>query len=114
MPAISTPGVYVEFVDPPAELDPVAVDVAGFAGVFERGPLDRPVRIASWPQFEATFGSFVRNGIGAYALKGWLDNGGRVAHVVRVAAPPHQTALQNVVQPAGRPASIPRAPGGLC
>jgi uncharacterized protein len=103
---ISTPGVYVEFVDPPAELDPVAVDVAGFVGVFERGPLDRPVRIASWPQFEATFGTFVRNGIGAYALKGWLDNGGRIAHVVRVAAPPHATTLQNVAQPADRRSSI--------
>jgi hypothetical protein len=103
---ISTPGVYVEFVDPPAELDPVAVDVAGFVGVFERGPLDRPVRIAAWPQFVARFGSFVRNGIGAYALKGWLDNGGRIAHVVRVAAPPHATALQNVAQPADRRSSI--------
>ena len=110
---IGTPGVYVEFVDPPAELDPVAVDVAGFVGVFERGPLDRPVRIASWPQLEATFGTFVRNGIGAYALKGWLDNGGRIAHVVRVAAPPHETALQNVAQPADRRSSIVAALDGF-
>jgi hypothetical protein len=110
---ISTPGVYVEFVDPPAELDPVAVDVAGFVGMFERGPLDRPVRIASWPQFEATFGTFVRNGIGAYALKGWLDNGGRIAHVVRVAAPQHETALRNVAQPADRRSSIVVALAGL-
>lgn len=113
MATISTPGVYVEFVDPPAELDPVAVDVAGFVGVFERGPLDRPMRIASWPQFEATFGTFVRNGIGAYALKGWLDNGGRVAHVVRVAAPPHATTLQNVAQPADRRSSIVGAVDGF-
>ena len=101
----SAPGVYVEAVDPPAELDPVAVDVAAFVGVFERGPIDEPVRVASWPQIEATFGSFVLNGIGAYALKAWVDNGGRVAHAVRIAAPAHTTKLAGV-QPADRRSSF--------
>lgn len=109
---LSTPGVYVQFVDPPAGLDPVAVDVAAFVGVFERGPVDVPVRIASWPQVQATFGGFIPNGIGAYALKAWVDNGGRVAHVVRVAAPLRQSHAVGV-QPADRRSSLLSAVDGL-
>jgi hypothetical protein len=109
---LSAPGVYVELVDPPVELDPVDVDVAGFVGVFERGPIDRPAQVSSWPQVEATFGSFVLNGIGAYALKGWLDNGGRVAYVVRVAAPAHETTLVGA-QPPDRRSSVVAALDGL-
>jgi hypothetical protein len=99
------PGVYVETVPPPAQLLPCAVDVAAIIGVFERGPLDTPTRVASWPQVQATFGDFIANGIGAYAMKGWLDNGGRVAYVVRVAAPA-RTTTSTGVQPADRQASI--------
>jgi hypothetical protein len=105
MIAITTPGVYVETVDPPAVLDPVAVDVVAVLGVFERGPLNTPVRIASWPQFQATFGDFIANGIGAYALKAWVDNGGRVAWVVRIAAPQHLSGPLGA-QPADRRSSF--------
>jgi hypothetical protein len=105
MSPITTPGVYVQTVPPPAALDPVAVDVAAFLGVFERGPLDTPTRVASWPQVQAVFGDFVLNGIGAYALKGWVDNGGRVAHVVRVAAP-RRTANAAGAQPPDRGSSV--------
>jgi uncharacterized protein len=105
MTRLSTPGVYVELVDPPAPLDPVAVDVAAFVAVCERGPVDEPVRLASWPQFESTFGTFVENGIGAYALKAFFDNGGRVAHVVRVAAP-ELTASLTGPQPPDRRSSV--------
>lgn len=105
MSAITAPGVYVQTVAPPATLNPVAVDVAAFLGVFERGPLDTPTRVASWPQVQATFGDFILNGIGAYALKGWLDNGGRAAHVVRVAAPQRVTKPLGS-QPADRQSSV--------
>jgi hypothetical protein len=109
---LATPGVYVELTDAPADLNPVAVDVAALVGVFERGPLDRAVRITSWPQIAATFGGFVANGIGAYALKGWLDNGGRVAHVVRMAAPARVTTAIGP-QPASRWSSVLGSLDGL-
>src|SRR5687768_585900 len=80
--ALRAPGVYVERLDPPPSLDLVDVDVPAFLAVCERGPIDRPVRLTSWPAFEATFGSFVLNGIGAYAVKAFFDNGGRVAYVI--------------------------------
>ncbi|WP_028066676.1 phage tail sheath subtilisin-like domain-containing protein [Solirubrobacter soli] len=112
MSAGIAPGVYVALSDEPAPLDPVRVDTVGLVGVFERGPVDTPVRITSWPQLQAAFGGFIANGLGAYAAKGWLDNGGRAAWVVRVAAPVHETTLTGA-QPADRRSSIVAALDGL-
>src|SRR3712207_8846950 len=34
----------------------IQTDVAGFVGIAERGPLDTPVPVQSWRQFQAHFG----------------------------------------------------------
>ena len=81
------PGLLVQVVDPPPAVDPVRVDVPAFVCVCERGPVDEPVRVGSWPQFRLVFGGFVSNGLGAYAVKAFFDQGGEVCWVVRVAAP---------------------------
>jgi uncharacterized protein len=82
-----TPGVYFEWLDAPAALQPSATDVAGFVGIARRGPLHTPVRIESWTQFVSMFGEHTSQGYLAYAVEGFFLNGGQTCYVVRVANP---------------------------
>ncbi len=81
-----TPGVYFE---PQEAATPVIrrlrMDIAGFVGITERGPLDTPVPINSWRQFQSLFGNFVPYSFLAYAVKGFFENGGRTCFIVRIA-----------------------------
>jgi hypothetical protein len=87
MPSYETPGLHVERLDGAAPpLPAVRLDVTGFVGIAERGPLDRPVPVESFRQFETRFGGFIGGGFLAYAVKGFFDNGGRRAWIVRVAS----------------------------
>ena len=87
MPTYETPGVYAERLDGAGRPLPVLrMDVTGFVGIAERGPVDRPVPVESFRQFEARFGGFIGGGALAYALKGFFDNGGSRAWIVRVAS----------------------------
>jgi phage tail sheath protein FI len=85
MPEYLTPGVYFEFRDAePPVIRRLRTDITGFVGLTERGPLDKPVQIDSWRQFQAVFGTFVPYGFLAYAVKGFFENGGRTCFVVRI------------------------------
>ena len=81
-----TPGVYFE---PREAATPVIrrlrMDITGFVGIAERGPLDTPVPINSWRQFQSLFGNFVPYSFLAYAVKGFFENGGRTCFIVRIA-----------------------------
>lgn len=79
-----TPGVYireVEVTPPPA----VRMDVAGFVGQAERGPLNSPQPLTSWGQFRDIFGDFTGYSYLAYSVFGYFRNGGERCYVVRVA-----------------------------
>jgi hypothetical protein len=85
--AYLTPGVYYERVDASAPvISAVRTDVAGFVGLATRGPLDTPVPLQSWRQFQAHFGNFTGAAFLAYAVRGFFENGGRRCWVVRVAS----------------------------
>src|SRR5258706_370388 len=92
MPEYVTPGVYYELVDtaPPA-VRGLRTDIAAFVGIAPRGPLQRPVRIESWRRYQAIFGSFVSYGFLAYAVKGFIENGGENRHARRGRRPPAPT-----------------------
>jgi hypothetical protein len=109
---MAAPGVRVELVDPPPPVEPGRVDVLGLVAVCERGPVDVPIRVSSWRMFTEVFGSFIPNGLGAYAAKAYFDNGGSLAYVVRVAGPEHRTTLTGP-QPADRTRSVVAAMDGL-
>jgi phage tail sheath protein FI len=84
----STPGVYFEWQDAAQRpIGPARVDIAGFVGIAQRGPLHRPVCVESWNQFTSIFGRHVRQGFLAYAVQGFFANGGRTCWVVRAANP---------------------------
>jgi len=83
----TTPGVYYETVDASgAAISAVRTDVAGFVGIAERGPVDVPVPVESWRQFQAHFGDVIGSGYLAYIVRGFFENGGRRCWVVRVAS----------------------------
>ncbi|MBS1912590.1 MAG: phage tail sheath family protein [Bacteroidetes bacterium] len=103
MPEYLTPGVYFELRDPAPSVRGVRTDIAGFAGIAERGPIGMPVRIESFRQFQAWYGSFATYGYLAYALKGFFENGGRTCYVVRVAGTDADRASLTLSNAASKP-----------
>jgi uncharacterized protein len=82
------PGVYVEEI--PSGVRPIAgaaVSDTAFVDWFPRGRMDRAVRLTSLSDFEREFGGLHANSEASYAIQQYYLNGGKVAWVVRVAAP---------------------------
>jgi phage tail sheath protein FI len=69
---------------------------AGFLVRSERGAPDTPVRIRGFADFVANFGGYTADAFGAYAVRGFFDNGGTDAFVVRVAGPGAQASVVTV------------------
>jgi Bacteriophage tail sheath protein len=108
------PGLYVERPQPSPPIVGVPMDVAGFVGIAERGPLDVAVALDGWPAFVDRFGGFLANAFLAYAVRGFFENGGRRCHVVRVAAPSVEADLDTAAaQPADRLSSIVTSADGF-
>jgi hypothetical protein len=74
------------------------MDIAGFAGFAERGPLAPAVtdelfdpltvavHLTGWNDYRAAFGGFTETGYLPYAVYAFFENGGRDCYVSRVAA----------------------------
>ncbi|MFJ8062445.1 phage tail sheath C-terminal domain-containing protein [Streptomyces sp. NPDC096142] len=69
-----------------------AVSVGAFNVLTQRGVPNTPVRVTSFVQFVAQFGSYFTGGLGAYLVKGFFDNGGQTAYVNRIVDPTLSTA----------------------
>jgi uncharacterized protein len=80
------PGAYTERVDAaaPTRLQ-VRSDIPAFIGIAERGPLDTPVPVESFRQFQAHFGDFIGAGFLAYSVRAFFENGGQRCWIIRVA-----------------------------
>ncbi len=86
MPVYQTPGVYFEKIDSGrGKISGIRTDIPGFIGIAEKGPLDTPVRLESWKQFQSAFGGFIPQSYLAYAVNGFFENGGDTCYVVRIA-----------------------------
>lgn len=81
------PGLGFEVVPPPAEVSPLRSDVAAFVGATRRGPVNVPVRVEGWRAYVEMFGELDRELDTTYAIRGYFENGGQVAWIVRIAAP---------------------------
>lgn len=82
--ATPIPGLYYSFVRPPAEPSPLRTDVAGFLARTERGPVGRAVRIEGWREYQAVYGGLIKDALSPYGIRGYFDNGGQVAYVIRL------------------------------
>jgi hypothetical protein len=78
------PGLYYEAVAPPAEPSPLRSDIAGFVGSTRRGPVGVPVRITGWREYLILFGGLTAQANMPFALRGYFENGGDVAYVIRL------------------------------
>ena len=87
------PGVYVtEVPSGNRTVTGVATAITAFVGVALRGPVDDPVPISNFSEFERSFGGLWRSSGLGYAVRDFYLNGGGQALVVRVAHADADTA----------------------
>src|SRR5690349_18272510 len=86
MPAVlSYPGVYIEEIPSGVRtITGVATSIAAFVGRARRGPVNEPVTINSYADFERQFGGLWIDSTLSYAVRDFFVNGGGQAIVVRV------------------------------
>jgi len=107
------PGVYIEEVPSGVRtITGVATSITAFIGRALRGPLDEPVRIHSFAEFERTFGGLWRESTLSYAVRQFFENGGSDALIVRVFNPDEDTvadltATYRLPTDAGNPENDP-------
>ncbi|MBK6349529.1 MAG: hypothetical protein IPF50_06825 [Proteobacteria bacterium] len=56
----------------------------GFVGRALRGPVNRPVRVRDFAEYQQVFGGLWQPSMLSYAVEQYFDNGGREAVIVRV------------------------------
>jgi phage tail sheath protein FI len=88
----TVPGLYFTVSPPKAEPSPLRSDVAGFIGRTRRGPIGVPIRVEGWRGYQRVFGGLAADSVMTYAVRGYFDNEGEVAHVIRLATPSAKTA----------------------
>ena len=80
------PGVHVEELPSSTRtISAVTTSVTAFVGHTRRGPLNEPVRVTGFTEFERRFGGLSSQSALAYAVHQFFGNGGSVAVIVRVA-----------------------------
>ncbi|MBL8929940.1 MAG: phage tail sheath family protein [Kineosporiaceae bacterium] len=79
------PGVYIrEIPSGSRTITGVATSITAFLGTARRGPVDEPVPIFGFGDFERTFGGLWRESGLGYAVRDFFTNGGSSALVVRI------------------------------
>lgn len=86
MPAALTyPGVYIEEIASGVRtIIGVSTSITAFIGRARRGPVDEPVRVQGYAEFEREFGALWRESTLGYAVNQFFQNGGSDALIVRV------------------------------
>lgn len=119
MPFYEKPGVYYERLDATApRIVSIRTDIAGFVGIARRGPIDTPIPVESFRQFESHFGGFTGAGYLAFCVRAFFENQGRRCWIVRVAGGHEgtdaRTARYDIPTTAGGPGlAITASSGGL-
>lgn len=85
MPELLTPGVFIQETDfGPQPIEGVSTSTAGFVGETERGSEGVPTLVTSFSDYQRQFGGFLSGKPLPLAIRGFFDNGGRRAFIVRV------------------------------
>jgi len=99
MVQVSYPGVYIQEVPSGVRtITGVSTSIGAFLGRASRGPINRPVRLFSFADFERSFGDPHPASDLAHAVSLFFNNGGTDCYVVRVArdASPAAVTIQNL------------------
>ncbi|MBX5463504.1 MAG: phage tail sheath family protein [Steroidobacteraceae bacterium] len=78
----------IEIADPRGSTRAIArapTAIAAFVGRTLKGPLNRPVSVASFAEYTQVFGGLWQPSTVSYAVEQFFENGGREAYIVRVA-----------------------------
>ncbi|WP_405682542.1 phage tail sheath family protein [Streptomyces sp. NBC_00057] len=115
---VTYPGVYIDEVKSSVRtITGVPTSVAAFVGYAPRGPVDRPVHLTGWADYEAVFGGLQANCPLSYAVYQFYLNGGSEAEIVRVVkdgdpvrlplgtSPPAREPTRSAPPPAAAPSS---------
>jgi Bacteriophage tail sheath protein len=88
MPVTPTyPGVYIEELPSGVHtITAVSTSVTAFAGFTPRGPIETPVTLTSFADFERGFSGLSADSVLSYAVQHFFLNGGSLAIVVRLAS----------------------------
>jgi hypothetical protein len=139
MPEYLAPGVYVEEVDTGSKpIEGVSTSTAGMIGVTERGPVNVPMLVTSFGEYQRLFGQMLQPALYPdpqclhlpNAVEGFFTNGGKRVYVTRIleflrgapqtgerrlvapdAAPPLQARLMHPATPGARNVTIDADPG---
>lgn len=85
--ALSYPGVYIEEIKSGVRtITGVATSIAAFVGSAERGPVDDPITINNFGDFQRNFGGLSLKHMMSFSVKDFFLNGGSQAIIVRVSA----------------------------
>lgn len=106
--ALQPPSVRVEIVRPAPEPSPLRSDIAGFIGPTRRGPIGVPVRVDGLRDYRRLFGDLDPAHDTTYAIRGYFENGGAVAWILRLAdeTTPTAGAVWRCAQFAGMPEEV--------
>jgi len=92
MPEYLSPGVYVEEIEIGAKpIEGVSTSTAGFVGVAEKGPLNKPTLVTSFGEYQRVFGGYLdknrfeKTWYLPYAIQSFFENGGGRVYITRVA-----------------------------
>jgi phage tail sheath protein FI len=78
------PGLYAyEITSQTPAQSSVGVKVGAFVGIAPKGDVGVATTVKNWTEFLNTFGSYITDSYLAYAVKGFFDNGGAIAKIVR-------------------------------
>lgn len=98
------PGVYIEEVPSGVRtISGVATSITAFIGRALRGPVNEPVIINSFGDFERHFGGLWYDSTMSYAVKDFYMNGGSQAIIVRIH---HDANVARLILPAGSPPDV--------
>ena len=79
------PGVFIEEVlTRPSTICAVETSITAFIGRALRGPVNEPVRIYNYSEYEKIFGGLWLNSTMSYAVQLYFQNGGKDAEIIRV------------------------------
>ncbi len=83
-PSAIAPGLYYQQVSPPPQPEPLRSDIAAFVGRTRRGPIGTAQRVHGWREYLATYGDVMANADTTYAARGYFENGGDLAWIIRL------------------------------
>ncbi|MDB5069143.1 MAG: phage tail sheath protein [Candidatus Eremiobacteraeota bacterium] len=89
MPVLTTyPGVYIEEIPSGVHtITGVATSITAFVGRALRGPVNQPVTITSFADYQRTFGGLWQLSSMSFAVRDFFENGGSLAIIVRAFNP---------------------------